>query len=183
MAADCRGGLEPGNHVITVRRRAHVPTITRYRPRRQRAGSGFLRRHLRDARGVRCGGRGNDIYHALRHTAYAPAAVATARVTVLHTGVYRLRILATHLPAPETLRVALTRHVYLAWAFDGKDPGGALRAVRLVFHRPTGAYSADGVVRINHITELFITADKAGGREAPTMPEVSVLSTVGHLQL
>jgi len=126
---------------------------------------------------------GTTSTYALRHTAYAPAAVATARVTVLHTGVYRLRILATHLPAPETLRVALTRHVYLAWAFDGKDPGGALRAVRLVFHRPTSAYSADGVVRINHITELFITADKAGGKDAPTTPEVSVLSTVGHLQL
>ncbi len=126
---------------------------------------------------------GTTSIYALRHTAYAPAAVATARVTVLHTGVYRLRILATHLPAPETLRVALTRHVYLAWAFDGKDPGGALHAVRLVFHRPTGAYSAEGVVRINHITELFITADKVGGRNAPTTPEVSVLSTVGYLQL
>jgi len=121
--------------------------------------------------------------YALRHTAYAPAALATARVTVLHMGVYRLRILATHLLAPETLRVAPQRHVYLAWAFDGKDPGGALRAAPLVFHRSTGAYSADGIVRITHITELFITADKASGREAPTIPEVSVLSTVGHLQL
>jgi len=121
--------------------------------------------------------------YALRHTAYAPAATATARVTILHKGAYRLRILASRLPAPETIRVAPAQHAYLAWAFDGTSPHGTLRAVRLVFHRPTGDYSADGIVRINHITELFITADKAGGRETPTAPEVSVLSTVGHLHL
>lgn len=119
----------------------------------------------------------------LRHTTYAPQASATARITRSRRGVYSVRLTAIHLPGPTTLQVRPLRHVYALWAYDGRSRGTPERAIPLVYHTGTGAYTAAGSIAMSHITELFITADVTGAQRGPTTPEVSVLSSTGQLQL
>lgn len=114
---------------------------------------------------------------ALHGGMYAPKAMATARITQVSAGDYRIRITAAHLPAPAMLHVKPQRHAYLAWAIDGMDKHAMMGIIPLTLNKATGVYSANRVVMLKHVTKIVVTAETNAMQHMPTMPEVTVLSS------
>jgi hypothetical protein len=115
----------------------------------------------------------------LHGSMYAHKAVATARVTQVSTGDFRIQITATGLPEPAMIHVKPQRHVYPAWALDKANPHAMLEPIVLRLDHSTGIYSGNGVVMLQHVTRIVVTADKSARQHAPTTPEVIVLDSAG----
>jgi hypothetical protein len=50
----------------------------------------------------------------------------------------------------------------------------------LMFDKSTGNYTAHGTVMIDEVSSVFVTAVPSAMVHAPSMPEVTALSTSGH---
>ena len=113
----------------------------------------------------------------LHGSMYARKAVATARVTQVSAGDFRIQITAKGLPDPAMIHVQPQRHVYLAWALDKANPHAMLEPLVLGLNHATGIYSGNGVVMLQHVTRIVVTADKSARQHVPTKPEAIVLDS------
>ena len=113
----------------------------------------------------------------LHGSMYARKAVATARVIQVSKDDFRIQITAMGLPDPAMIHVKPQRHIYLAWALDKFNPHAMLEPIVLKPNHSTGNYSGNGVVMLQHVTRIVVTADKSARQHAPTKPEMIVLDS------
>lgn len=105
--------------------------------------------------------------------------MASATITRIGKGDFRIQVTAAHLPAPATLHATPKRTVYLLWAIDGKHKNSMMGVLVLKPTGAPGAYTAAGTVMLQDVTEISITADLSARQHMPTMPMVAVLIS-GH---
>jgi hypothetical protein len=120
---------------------------------------------------------------ALHGTGQFAKAMASATVTQVSKGDFRVSIVAAHLPDPSMLHVKPTRHAYVAWLINGMaGHGSAMGTARiaLMHDKKTGNYTASGVVMIDEVTGVVITAEPSAMAHVPAMPEVTALTSLMH---
>ena len=120
---------------------------------------------------------------ALHGSGQFSKAMASATVTQVSKGDFKVSIVAEHLPSPAMLHVKPARHVYIAWIVNGMAAHGSamgMAHVTLMYERKTGNYTARGVVMIDEVTGVIVTAEPSTMTHAPAMPEVTALSSMGH---
>lgn len=112
---------------------------------------------------------------------YTRKAMASAKVTEVSKDDYRVQITAEGLPNPAMLHhVMPVRHAYLAWVIDGMAKHGSVMAmgvIPLTWHKATSTWTANRVLMVQHVTRIYVTADKSAMQHMPTMPEVTVLDS------
>ncbi|HVA91797.1 MAG TPA: hypothetical protein VNL71_18375 [Chloroflexota bacterium] len=116
---------------------------------------------------------------ALHGAKLAHMAMASVKITMISNGDYRIQVDAAGLPAPTSLKVKPRRSVYLVWVIDGKHKNSAMAVLALKRNPANGHYTTNGVVMIQEVTEISVTADLSAKQHMPTMPMVEVLSS-GH---
>lgn len=124
--------------------------------------------------------------YALHGSGQFGKAMASATVTQVSRGDFKVAIVAEHLPNPTMLHVKPTRHVYVAWLLNGMAKRHTMMGVAhlaLMYDRKTGNYTGHGVVMTDTVTGIIITAEPGGLSHAPAMPEVTALTTMGHGQM
>jgi hypothetical protein len=124
--------------------------------------------------------------YALHGSGPFSKAMASATVAQVSKGDFKVSIVASHLPSPSMLHVTPARHAYIAWLINGmaKHTGMmGMAHMALMYDKKTGNYTAHGVVMIDEVTSVIVTADSSAMAHAPTMPEVTALSSMGHGQM
>ncbi len=121
--------------------------------------------------------------YALHGVGQFGKAMASATVTQVSKGDFKVSIVALRLPDPAMLHVKPARHAYIAWLVNGmakKHSMMALAHIALMHDNKTGNYTGSGVVMIDEVTGVIVTAEPSGMTHAPAMPEVTALSSTGH---
>jgi hypothetical protein len=124
----------------------------------------------------------NHMY-ALHGSGQFSTAMASATVSKISMGDFKVNIVAEHLPNPTMLHVMPARHVYVAWLINGmarKNSMAATAHLALMYDKKTGNYVASGTVMIDEVSSVFVTAEPSGMVHAPAMPEVTALSSTSH---
>lgn len=123
--------------------------------------------------------------YALHGSGQFSKAIGSATVTQISKGDVKVVITAEHLPNPAMLHVKPARHAYVAWLINGmmaKHSGMMGTAhLALMWDKATGNYTAKGTAMIDEVTNIVITAEASPMAHAPTMPEVTALSSMGHM--
>jgi hypothetical protein len=117
----------------------------------------------------------NTVVMALHGTKWAGKAMASATITMVGKGDFRVQITAEHLPAPTSLHAKPQRGVYLVWVIDGKHKNSMMGVLALKQTSVPGNYAANGTVMLQDVTEISVTADVSAKQHMPTMPMVAVL--------
>lgn len=108
----------------------------------------------------------------------AARAMASAVITQVSAGDYRVVVTASGLPAPTTLHAMPLRHNYVAWVQDQAMHGAMMGMVPLTYNATKHQYTGMRVVMMMHVSRVFVTADpKATPMAMPAMPELIVLDS------
>jgi hypothetical protein len=84
------------------------------------------------------------------------------------------------------LHVKPARHAYIAWLVNGMAKHNSMASmahITLMYDKKTGNYIGNGVVMIDEVTSVFVTAEPSAMSHVPAMPEVTALSSMGHGQM
>ncbi len=121
--------------------------------------------------------------YALYGSGQFSTAMASATISQISIGDFKVSVVAEHLPSPAALHVMPARHVYVAWLINGmakKNSMAAMAHLALMYDKKTGNYIASGTVMIDEVSSVFVTAEPSGMVHAPAMPEVTALSSMRH---
>jgi hypothetical protein len=113
-------------------------------------------------------------------------AMASATVTQVSKGDFKVSIMAERLPSPAMLHVKPLRHVYVAWLIDSMSKGTAMMygaRLSLMYDKKTGNYTASGTVMATAIANVVITAEPNAMAHAPAMPEITALTSAARAQM
>ncbi|HXT36369.1 MAG TPA: hypothetical protein VN837_12400 [Chloroflexota bacterium] len=124
--------------------------------------------------------------YALHGSGQFNKAMASATAAQISKGDFKVSIVASHLPNPSMLHVKPIRHAYIAWIINGMAKHTStmgMAHLALMYDKKTGNYTANGMVMIDEVTSVIVTAEPSAMTHAPTMPEVTVLSSMGHGQM
>jgi hypothetical protein len=124
--------------------------------------------------------------YALHGAGQFSKAMASATVTQISKGDFKVTLVAAHLPSPVMLHVKPARHAYIAWLVNGMAKHNSMASmahITLMYDKKTGNYIGNGVVMIDEVTSVFVTAEPSAMSHVPAMPEVTALSSMGHGQM
>jgi hypothetical protein len=119
--------------------------------------------------------------YALHGSGQFSKAMASATVSQISKGDFKVSVVAEHLPSPAMLHVMPARHTYVAWLIDGmakKNNMATTAHLALMYDKKTGNYSASGLVMVDAVSSVIVTAEPSGMVHAPAMPEVTALSSM-----
>jgi hypothetical protein len=109
---------------------------------------------------------------------YADHAVARATITQLNNADYKIHVAVSGLPDAASLRVTPARHVYVVRVLDAQDTVAMSAVIALKPAKAKGAYVADRMVMMMHVTGLEVTAEIHGTPMMGATPAVIVFTSV-----